>query len=176
VLRASRDAEVRATAARLLPVSSRRSSEGAPLPPIAELAARSGDAARGMAAFARACAACHQAGAVGPPLSAIGARLPKPALYEAILDPSASIAPGHEGFVVRTKDGRELTGMLLDATATEVAVMTAGGAVSRHPRSEVVMILPMDASLMPAGLETSFSEAELVDLVEYLSTLQAPSP
>jgi putative membrane-bound dehydrogenase-like protein len=180
VLHASPRPDVRAAAARLLPSPSGRTSEGGVLPAIAELASRSGDAARGRAAFVRACAACHQAEGTGvdfgPGLSGIGSRLAKSALYSAILEPSVGIAFGHEGYLVRMNDGRELVGILADATATEIALKTAGGASARYPRGEIAMILPLDSSLMPEGLEASLSERELVDLVEYLSTLRATAP
>jgi putative heme-binding domain-containing protein len=180
VLYASPRRDVRVTAARLLPAPSTRTAEGATLAPVSELAGRTGDAARGRTAFARACASCHRVEGAGfdfgPALSGIGSRLPKAALYHSILEPSAGIAFGYEGYLLRTKDGRELTGILVDTSPAELSLESPGGVTTRVARGEVVMVLPLDGSLMPEGLEASFSEGELVDLVEYLSTLRAPAP
>jgi putative heme-binding domain-containing protein len=177
VLFGSTRSDVRAGAAAALPAPSDRTADGRVLPAIEQLAARTGNAANGRTAFNKACALCHQAQGMGidfgPALSEIGGKLPKAGLYQAILEPSAGIAFNYEGSIVRMKDGRELTGIVVSQTATELALKVIGGVVTRHNRADVSVVLPMDVSLMPEHLETAFTEQELVDLVEYLSTLRA---
>jgi putative heme-binding domain-containing protein len=155
---------------------STRTADGRVLPPAAELAARTGDAALGRAAFDRACAICHQVQGrgvdFGPPLTEIGSKLPKEALYTAILEPNQGVAFNYEGATVRMRDGREVTGIIVDNTATEVAVKVIGGVTTRYPKTDVALVLPMDASLMPDGLESALTEAELVGVVEYMAGLR----
>jgi putative heme-binding domain-containing protein len=146
---------------------------------VAELAGRTGDRANGRVAFGKACAVCHQAEGTGsdfgPPLTEIGTKLPKPALYNAILQPNAGIAYNYEGWVVRLRDGRETTGIIVNDTQTELAVKVIGGIVTRYNRSDVESVNALPVSLMPAGLHTALTEQELVDLVEYLSSLRSPT-
>jgi putative membrane-bound dehydrogenase-like protein len=177
VLFASNRFDVRTSAADYLPQPSSRTADGRVLPPIEELAIRTGDAATGRSAYARACAMCHVAQGTGidfgPPLSEIGDKLPKAGLYSKILEPNSGIAFNYEGSVVRMRDGRELTGIVVSQTASELALKVIGGVVTRHDMADVSLVIPMDGSLMPERLETALTEQELVDLVEYLSTLRA---
>jgi putative heme-binding domain-containing protein len=93
-------------------------------------------------------------------------------LYVAILDPSAGISFGYEGWTVRTKDGQTLVGMITSETDDELAMKLIGGIQRRVPKSTIADRKRMDGSLMPHGLERTMSEADLVNLVEYLSTLR----
>jgi putative membrane-bound dehydrogenase-like protein len=149
--------------------------DGKTLPPLMILAARGGDAATGRAVFARTCSACHLAAGTGtdfgPALTEIGDKLPKSGLLLAILDPSAGIAFGYEGWSVRTNDGQQLVGMITSETDDEVVMKLIGGIQRRVPKSAIVERKRMDASLMPQGLERTMTEADLTSLVEYLSSL-----
>ena len=149
--------------------------DGKTLPPLMTLAARGGDAAAGRAVFARTCSACHVAAATGtdfgPALTEIGDKLPKSGLLLAILDPSAGVAFGYEGYTIRTKDGQQLVGMITSETDEEVVMKLIGGIQRRVPKSSIVERKRMDVSLMPQGLERTMTETDLTNLVEYLSTL-----
>ena len=169
---------IRDSAARYLTPPSATTLDGKTLPPIMTLAARSGDAAQGRAVFQRTCVACHVVGATGtdfgPALTEIGDKLPKSGLLLAILDPSAGIGFGYEGYTIRMKDGQQLIGMITSETESELTVKQIGGIQRRVPKSSVVERRRMESSLMPQGLERSMSEADLVHLVEYLSSLRRP--
>jgi len=149
--------------------------DGKTLPPLMILAARGGDAATGRAVFTRTCAACHLAAGTGtdfgPALTEIGDKLPKSGLLLAILDPSAGIAFGYEGWSIRTNDGQQLVGMIASETDDEVVLKQIGGIQRRLPKSTIADRKRMDTSLMPQGLERTMSEADLTNLVEYLSSL-----
>jgi putative heme-binding domain-containing protein len=123
-----------------------------------------------------ACAQCHRVGNegidYGPALSQIGAKLGKRALYESILQPSAGISFGFEGWVLETADGEELFGIIQSETDDEISLRQAGGIVTRVPKKEVVAREKQRLSVMPEGLAQSLSVEELVDLVEYLSALR----
>ncbi|MEO8337532.1 MAG: c-type cytochrome, partial [bacterium] len=172
----SSNAAVRDSAAKYLTAQSATTRGGRTLPPIMALAARTGDPADGRVTFQRTCTACHVAQGTGidfgPGLTEIGDKLPKAGLYMAILDPNAGVAFGYEGYVVRTRDGQQLAGYIASETDTELVLKMAGGIERRVPKRSVVERKRMDGSLMPKGLERALTEAQLVNLVEYLSTLR----
>jgi putative heme-binding domain-containing protein len=149
--------------------------DGKTLPPLMTLAARGGDATAGRDVFTRTCTACHVvAGAgtdFGPALTEIGDKLPKSALLLAILDPSAGISFGYEGWSVRTTDGQQLVGIITSETDDEVTMKLIGGVLRRVPKSSIAARKRMETSLMPHGLERTMTEADLTNLVEYLSSL-----
>ncbi len=149
------------------------------LPPVAELLAMKGDARRGAEVFSRetvGCAKCHvvngQGVDFGPALSEIGTKLPKDALLESILDPSAGISFGFESWTIETKSGEELFGLIVSETGEDVSVKTVGGAVTKLKKSEVAKRQQSKLSAMPAGLQQAMTTQELADLLEYLTTLK----
>jgi putative membrane-bound dehydrogenase-like protein len=150
--------------------------EGKPLLPVSQLAALSGDAVNGKAVFAQSCSVCHKAnneGAwFGPELSLIGKKLPKVALYTAILHPDAGISFGYEGYAIKLKDGSQMTGIIASQTEDKLDLRLPGGSVITYPLKEVVSKKQLDKSLMPANLQQGMSEKELVNLVEYLASLK----
>ena len=150
---------------------------GEPLPPIAELVKRSGDAARGKELFfgeVATCAKCHKAKGegkeVGPDLSEIGSKLSKEALYLSILDPSAGVSFNYETWLVRDFNGTVLTGILVSQTDAEVELKTAEAIVHKLKRDDIEQMKKSATSLMPADLQKQLKAQDLVDLVEYLTT------
>jgi len=170
-------ATIKTEAAQLLPLPQGQNAE--PLPPISELVKKPGDAKRGAEVFRRdlvGCIKCHQVDGegidFGPNLSEIGTKLGKDALYEAVLDPSAGISFGFEAWQIELKDGHEAYGLVVGETAEEIAVKTQGGIVTRYKKSDVAKREQQKLSIMPAGLQQTLSTEDLVDLVEYLSSLK----
>lgn len=179
-LAAVRWPKVKAEAAEILPPPQGQDSQ--PLPPLSELLAQKGDAVRGAKVFfseTAICSTCHriqgQGGEVGPDLSEIGAKLGKDALYEAILDPSAGISFGYEAYELELKSGDEAYGLIVSETPEEVAIKDTRGVVTRHPKSEILSRRQMKLSIMPAGLQMTMSTQDLIDLVEFLSSLKKPA-
>jgi putative heme-binding domain-containing protein len=169
--------EIKTEAAKLLPLPQGRDAQ--PLPPLAELLTKKGDAANGAKVFSSptaGCAQCHQVhnqgGEVGPNLSEIGSKLGKDALYEAILDPSAGISFGYEAWQIQLKSGDDAFGLIASETAEELAVKDSKGIITRYKKTDVVQRQPSKLSIMPAGLQQVMSLQELVDLVEYLASLK----
>jgi len=170
-------ADIKTEAAQALPLPQGLNSE--PLPSIAELAKRSGDAAKGAAVFRRetvGCNRCHQVNGegidFGPALSEIGAKLGKDALYESILDPSAGISFGFEAWQLELANGDEVFGLITSETADEISVKAQTGITTRYRKPDVARREKQALSTMPSGLQQSLSVEDLVDLVEYLSTLK----
>lgn len=168
--------QIRTEAEKLFGPLAATTADGRTLPALSELASRTGDAGRGRAAFAKSCAACHSAGGggadFGPGLGEIGSKLGKEAIFTAIVHPSAGIAFGYEGSVLKMKDGTEAAGIISSETADEVELKRVGGVTTRYRKAEIASQSRIDRSPMPEGLAGTMTEQELVDLVEYLSTLK----
>jgi putative membrane-bound dehydrogenase-like protein len=169
--------ELKAKAAEILPLPQGRN--GAPLPPVNELLKMTGNALNGARVFSRSqvgCVNCHrinQQGAdVGPALTEIGTKLGKDALYEAILDPSASIEFGFENWHIEMKSGDEIYGIIVSDTADEIVVKDARAIATHLKKADIANRQKLKTSLMPAGLQQTMSTQDLVDLVEYLSSLK----
>lgn len=169
--------EIKAEAAKLLPPPA--AGDGAPLPPVDELVKLTGDPARGAKIFRSeqvACSRCHKVGDegvdFGPALTEIGDKLDRRALYDSILDPSAGISFGFEGWAVETRQGAELFGIIASETADELAIKDQTGIVTRVKKADVTKREPQKSSVMPAGLAQVMTKQELVDLIEYLTTLK----
>jgi putative heme-binding domain-containing protein len=168
--------EVREPAAELFPLPAARDER--PLPSIADLLEMKGDAGRGREVFNRpdTCSNCHVARGegkqVGPELSEIGSKLSREALLESILFPSAGISHGYESWIVTTKSGEVLTGLITSDTPGEVSVK-AGDAIVRTVKTSEVLSRSMQAtSLMPADLQKLMTAQELADVVAYLEALR----
>jgi putative heme-binding domain-containing protein len=169
--------KLKAEAAQLLPLPQGRNTT--PLPPVRELLQMPGDAKKGAQVFARpevGCINCHRVNDkgvdLGPALSEIGTKLGKDALYEAILDPSAGIAFGFEAWQINLKSGDEAFGLIVSETTDELVLKDAKAIATHIRKSDITKRTKQKLSLMPAGLQQTMSTQDLVDLVEYLSSLR----
>jgi putative membrane-bound dehydrogenase-like protein len=171
------DANLRSHAEKLYPLAP--ASNAQPLPKLAELIAMTGNVQSGREVYFKKgiCANCHRVGnegqAVGPDLSSIGTKLARPALFEAILYPSAAISHDYENYTAKLKDGRTTTGVLVNRSDTEIQLRDAQGNLHTLDRAQVDSLDRLTVSLMPSNLHQLMTTQELVDLVEYLSTLKA---
>ncbi|PAW63442.1 MAG: hypothetical protein B9S34_14385 [Opitutia bacterium Tous-C1TDCM] len=143
------------------------------------LAARAADgrSAAGAEIYARSsCVACHVAGttgrALGPDLSQIG-RIRRPRdLLESILFPDATLARDYETHAVDTADGRTLVGLIRRHDPAGLVFVEATGEEQLLPPTQIVARRQLATSLMPAGLEQTFTDQELLDLVAWLASLR----
>ena len=168
---------VKSEAAEVLPLP--KAADGSALPSMGELVRLRGDAGKGGEVFRSeqaACIKCHRVGnegvEFGPALSLIGAKLGRQALYESILDPSAGISFGYEGWTFEVRGGEELVGLLASETAEEVVVKQQTGAQVKLKAGDVIRREKSKLSVMPAGLGQILTRQQLVDVVEYLTTLK----
>ncbi len=174
VLHDSQDPKIREEAAKLLPMPA--SVDNKPLPPLAQLVKLNGNAQKGLPVFQKLCMTCHKLGdqgiEFGPSLAEIGSKLAREALYQSILDPSAGVSFGFEGFEVKTKGGDTYIGMVVGETDAELSLRVPGGVVVKTPKSAVASRTKLAASLMTPNLQSAMTQQELVDLVEFLSILK----
>jgi putative membrane-bound dehydrogenase-like protein len=175
-LQTSRWQDLREFAAAKFPLPPTKDSQ--PLPPISELATRSGDVANGRIIFntTGTCNKCHQVNGIGleigPNLSEIGKKLTKEALLESILYPSAAISHNYETWTVLTEDGQQYTGLLVSDTADGITLKDDKGILRTVAAGNVEAKKKQDISLMPADVQKLLTQQELLDLVEYLTTLK----
>jgi putative heme-binding domain-containing protein len=169
--------EIRSEAAKVLPLPTTQNAEA--LPSISQLIKMIGDANKGAAVFRRenvGCIKCHQVHGegteFGPNLSEIGTKMGKDALFESILDPSAGISFGYEAWQIELKNGDEAYGLITSETEDEITVKAVGGVSARYKKTDIAKRAKQKLSIMPAGLQQNMSARELVDLVEYLTTLK----
>ncbi len=178
-LLSSSDEALRTAAAKHLSLPA--GAGGEPLPPVSELVRNSGDAARGKTLFAGVgtCAKCHkvlgEGKDVGPDLSEIGSKLSKEAMYVSILDPSAGVSFNYETYVARTLDGTTLSGILISQTDDTVELKTAESIIHKFKRDDIEAFKKLPTSLMPADIQKQLKAGDLIDIVEYLTTLKKPS-
>lgn len=155
----------------------------AKLPPASELAKRKGNAERGKEIMAKSlageaqCLRCHTVhgtgGQIGPDLSLIGKKGSRENLFESILLPSKAIDDQHVSWKVDAEDGQSVVGLLVQETDSTITIRDANGKDHKLPaKGSEKKKQPL--SLMPDNLAAALTEDELVDLVEYLTTLQGP--
>ncbi|MCA9039702.1 MAG: c-type cytochrome [Planctomycetaceae bacterium] len=172
----SADQKIREASLKLFPQAPSRNNK--PLPPIQELAKRTGSVAKGRLVFngVGTCIKCHQVAEFGkdfgPALTEIGSKLSREAMYEAILFPSAGISHNYEAYTLVDVDGNVLSGLLTSQTNEAVTLKTAEGISRTIKQDDIDELIKQNISLMPADLQKIMSEEELVDLVEYMSTLK----
>ena len=145
-------------------------------PAVAELVKMSGDAVKGKVVFTNSCAMCHVVNNdgidFGPKLSEIGSKLSKEGMYMSILYPNAGIGFGYETFEVKTKAGDTFQGIVVSKNETDIMLRIPGGIVKSFKTSALKSFKQLPESLMPEGLADGMSTKELVDLLEYVSTLK----
>ena len=172
LLKAYRD-EVRQKAETYFNVATEKNTS---LPPINQLAEMKGNAAEGLKVFTNYCTTCHAENGngtnFGPNLSEIGTKLAKSAIYKSIITPDDGISFGYEGYTFKLKDGKQLLGYVASETPTEVDIKIIGGTIEKVPSKNIVSRTAYKHSLMPTGLATSMPQQDLVNLVEFLSTLK----
>jgi len=150
------------------------------LPDIAQLVVRRGDKQHGQRLFFEnkdlGCARCHtvngQGGKIGPDLSAIGSKASRENLFESILYPDKAIADQFVQWVVETKQGLVVQGILIEDTNEYLVLRDANGKDWKLSKSDISERAKSPKSLMPSDLIQYMSEQDLVDLVEFLQTLK----
>jgi putative heme-binding domain-containing protein len=130
-----------------------------------------GDAAAGKVVFTNTCAKCHklfgEGGQVGPELTGYE-RDNLRYWLENIIDPSASIRDEYVAFVVETKDGRSLTGIIVAQDKATVSLRQNDGTTIRLAREQIEDLAASPISLMPEDVLKELKDQQLRDLFAYL--------
>jgi putative heme-binding domain-containing protein len=142
------------------------------------LRANIGDPIAGQQVFKNLCGQCHtiygQGGKVGPDITANG-RASFEQLLSNVFDPSLVIGPDYQTITVVTKDGRNLTGLVVENNEQRIVVRMAGESEETVPRNNVEYTRVSKLSMMPEGVENIFSKKDLSDLFAFLSLDKPPT-
>ncbi|MCW3118345.1 MAG: c-type cytochrome, partial [Chitinophagaceae bacterium] len=168
------ETSVRTEAAGYLPKTASSTNKKVPL--ITDLSALKADAAAGKIIYTSKCMLCHQVnkegGDFGPALSEIGSKYPAEGLLNAIVNPSAGISFGFEGWEIKMKDGSVLTGIISSKTETDLDLKSPGGSKKHIKTNDIVSKKELPHSMMTEGLYESMSSQDLANLLAYLSGLK----
>jgi putative heme-binding domain-containing protein len=137
-----------------------------------------GDPRKGGAIFwnnsSAQCVRCHAiddyGGNVGPRLNGVANRLSREQLLEALIEPSARIAPGFGLVTLELKNGQKING-ILQQEKPEGYLMKVGDKPDTMVRkAEVVNRINSPSSMPPMHL--LLKKKEIRDVVSYLATLK----
>jgi putative membrane-bound dehydrogenase-like protein len=121
--------------------------------------------------FEKNCATCHahhgRGFAVGPTLAEFAGKSADDFVL-AIIDPNAALDPKFLAYEIETQDGRSLSGIVKDETASGLTVIQSGGIKETVLRSAIKEIRASRLSLMPEGLEQSLSPQDMADLIGWI--------
>lgn len=126
----------------------------------------------GKAVYAKSCMACHtlygQGGKIGPELTGSN-RSDLDYILLNIVDPNAEIAPSYKLTVIKTQNGRVISGNIKSENKDKVVVNVIGQEVILD-KSQIISRDTSNQSMMPEGLLDSLSKQEVIDLIAYLQT------
>ena len=109
---------------------------------------------------------------IGPDLLTLAGQA-KEELLANILDPNANIAPGYEEYLIQTRDGRLITGVIANQNATSVTLRRTKEEEDTVLRRAISEMRVLTVSAMPENLEDSINLEQMADLLEYLKTAGA---
>jgi putative membrane-bound dehydrogenase-like protein len=132
---------------------------------------RNADPKRGQAVFQKNCATCHRVAGVGvdvgPDIADTRTKTPDALLVD-ILNPNQAIDNNYTNYLVTTKSGKSLTGMITAETASSLTLRRAENQTDVVLRQDIEEIQSTGLSLMPEGLEKTVTVEEMADLVSFL--------
>ncbi|MGR3809957.1 DUF7133 domain-containing protein [Jiulongibacter sp. NS-SX5] len=120
------------------------------------------------------CIRCHaingQGGTVGPDLSDIGNTLERKQILQALVEPSARLAPGYGTVTITLDDGQEVTGILEKEDDHEMILRTSEAEPLEVAKSRI-----KNRENYPSGMPMMgylMNRREMRDVIEYLSNLK----
>jgi putative heme-binding domain-containing protein len=104
----------------------------------------------------------------------IGKKASRENLLESILYPSKAIADQYVTWVVETKAGQAISGLLVEDVPTHIVLRDANAKDYKIDRNQIDTKAKSPVSLMPDNLVGAVTEQDLLDVVEYLHSLKTP--
>ena len=118
------------------------------------------------------CLRCHSyddmGGNAGPRLNGVASRISQKQILEALITPSARIAPGFGTVSIELKDGRQLVGILQKETSAGTVIKSGKGIDTLIKKKDIAKSTLSGSSMPPMHL--LLSKKEIRDLVSFLST------
>jgi putative membrane-bound dehydrogenase-like protein len=118
----------------------------------------------------KTCFVCHklygEGAEVGPDLTGVG-RSSLDALLANVIDPNQVVGKGYENVQVETKDGRSLSGRLVEETDSRIKLLSSGPKEEVVAKSDIATRRVSELSVMPEGLE-QMPDADFRNLISYI--------
>jgi len=118
----------------------------------------------------KTCFVCHkfhgEGAEIGPDLTGVG-RSTLDALLANVIDPNQIVGKGYENTEVETKDGRSLSGRVVEDTDVRVKLVSSGPKEEVIAKSDIARIHTSELSVMPEGLE-QMPDADFRNLIWYI--------
>ncbi len=123
--------------------------------------------------FDRTCAPCHKmydaGGDIGPDITGSNRQDIEYLLFN-ILEPTSEIQDDYLMVVITTRDGRTYSGNISGETDNQVTLKIVGQDPVVINKADIQTREVTPVSMMPAGLLSTLSDAEVLGLVKYLQT------
>ena len=130
-----------------------------------------GDADKGKLQFMARCAICHklfgEGGQIGPELTGYD-RSNADFWLDNLFMPSMEIREGFGAYIVKTKGGQILTGLMDAQDAKGIVIKDMANNKTALKQTDIESMTASPVSLMPEGLTTGMSDADLKDFFGYL--------
>jgi putative membrane-bound dehydrogenase-like protein len=125
---------------------------------------------RGHELAKQTCFTCHklygEGADVGPDLTGVG-RSSLDALLNNVIDPNQIVGAGYENVEVETKDGRNVSGRLVEDTESRIKLLSAGPKEEVIAKSDIASKRVSELSVMPEGLE-NMPDEDFRNLINYI--------
>jgi quinoprotein glucose dehydrogenase len=120
------------------------------------------------------CIRCHslddRGGNAGPRLNGVANRLTRQQILEALIDPSARLAPGYGMTTIELSDGKKISG-ILQGENVELIKLKVGSKPDTTVYKKDVVVRKDAASSMPP-MRLMLTKKEIRDLVSFIATLK----
>ena len=130
-----------------------------------------GDAEKGKLQFTARCAICHklfgEGGAIGPELTGYD-RTNADFWLDNLFTPSLEIREGFGAYIVKTKGGQILSGLMDAQDANGIVIKDMAGNKTAIKQADIEKLEASPISLMPEGMTAGISDADLKDFFAYL--------
>jgi putative heme-binding domain-containing protein len=125
--------------------------------------------------YANGCLQCHRAGGmgsyVGPDLSEVGASRSAPDIQAALASPSKDVRPENRSVRLVTKDGKTVTGRILNQDGFSVQIIDSESQLRSFQKGSLREFAVVTANPMPSYTD-KMSSQDMTTVVRYLSSLK----
>ena len=131
---------------------------------------RTGSAEEGKAVFKKQCATCHlpeRGPRIGPALSGVSSDT-RAKLLQSILNPSQVIESSYTNYLLETRDGRLLDGLIVNETSNSLTLRRPEADDLTLLKAAIAEVRASSVSLMPDGFEDGIDPQQMADLIAYL--------
>jgi putative heme-binding domain-containing protein len=127
---------------------------------------------------ANGCLSCHRVAGtgsyLGPNLSDVGATYSAEQIRAALISPNKDVAPQHRSIRLVTKDGKTVTGRILNQDGFSVQIIDSSSELRSFLKANLREFTVITANPMPAYADKMSAE-DMNGLVQYLSSLKGIS-